>query len=117
MHTVVMYYVYMSSTFLSEMEVLYVIIAVQSQDTDQVMQQEREAWKRENATLCAELEQLKGRGLSSPVGIVGRDSPLEQHAKSSSPTSDDEDLEMSMIKVLIKGELGQLLLVFISLGG
>lgn len=62
------------------------------------MQQEREAWQREKTALHAELEQLKrSHTLGSPS--VGRNSPLDQHAKSSSPTSDDDDLEISMIKV------------------
>ena len=82
--------------------VMCMLVTVQTHEGNQAVQQERETWQRENATLRAELEQFKRGGLvaaSSPVSVVGRSSPLDQHVKSASPNSDDDDLEMSMIKV------------------
>lgn len=59
------------------------------------MQEERERWQKEKASLCAEVEQLR-KGTEG----AGLTSPLEQRVKSPSPDDEEESLERSMIKVI-----------------
>lgn len=76
------------------------LATVQSQDTNQAMQQEREVWQRETAALHAELEQLHRERPSQHQDAPT--SPSEQQAtKSPSPTLNAEEtiLEISMSKV------------------
>lgn len=70
------------------------VYAVQSHDTNQAMQQERELWQQEKAALLRELEQLR-RDVSSATPSRGTTSP----PKSPSPIEEDPDLEISMTKV------------------
>lgn len=79
---------------------------VQSQDTNQAMQEEREAWQKENIALRDQLEKVRRErsSLSSQQQQEQQDttSPSEQQAtKSPSPMLSTEEayLEMSMIKV------------------
>ena len=67
---------------------------VQSQDTNQAVQHEREVWLQEKAALCQELEQMR-RDVATATPSRGTTSP----PKSPSPNEEDTDLEISMSKV------------------
>ncbi len=78
---------------------------MQSQDTDRAVQQERTHWLAERSKLIAELEEMR-RGIAVPVrGVVQSSSgglassPPDRINKSPSPVSEDENLELSMVKV------------------
>jgi len=86
------------------------VFAVQSQDTSQAVQEERNRWQAEKLKLVTELEDYR-RGVAVPGrGTVYHpptsssnvsSSPPDHFHKSPSPGSDDENLELSMIKVHI----------------
>lgn len=65
------------------------------------MQQERERWQTENASLRSELEQLKRGGMvrsPHPPSMVTTP-PGGQQIRTPSPESEDANLERLMIKV------------------
>ena len=86
-------------------------LTVQSQDTNQAVQQERDRWIAERKRLMAELEEVRkgvvtpGQGVVTPgQGDIYQpnsmaSSPPDRYNKSPSPVSEDENLELSMIKV------------------
>jgi len=84
---------------------VYICLLVQSQDTDRAVQQERTHWLAERNKLMTELEEMR-RGVAVPVRDVTQSnsgvlasSPPDRINKSPSPVSEDENLELSMIKV------------------
>ena len=79
------------------------MLAVQSQDTNQVVLQERELWQKEKAALVQELEQAR-RDVLLATPSRGSASP----PKSPTPNDEDTDLEISMTKVKISTVTGSI---------